>query len=318
MREASDIAAYPVKDGIPVLLTPELLVPGGRNRQVNISDPRYAEAYAEMDYYSRTAESEIRTIAGSNLAQQLRRLLELSDASREAFPKPADRWLDATFELMAQWDAYRFVRPVPGTRVLQIGGRGTQGIRMLLAGAAETWLVTPMLGELAYGRALAGHCGVGHRFGAVAGIAEALPFEDGTFDIVYVQGSLHHTMVDLALRESHRVLRPGGRFAAVEPWRGPLYGFGTRLFGKRDRNVRCEVLTASRIEPHLGTFANANVVHHGAITRYALIALSKLGVRLGRRTTLRITELDDAVASHLPQLRHTGSSVAILATRATA
>src|SRR5574338_619544 len=47
-----------------------------------------------------------------------------------------------------------------------------------------------------------------------------------------------------ALRECARVLAPEGRFAAVEPWRGPLYGIGTALLGKRDRRVRCVVLDA--------------------------------------------------------------------------
>lgn len=315
-RDASDIAAYPVRDGIPVLLLPELLVPDGHTRHVDISDPRYAEAYAEMDYYSRTAESEARTISTSHITRHLKPLVNLSDASRAAFPQPIDRWLDASHELLAQWDAFLFLRPVARTRVLQIGGRGTQAVKMLLAGAAEAWLVSPMLGELAFGIALAAQCGVGERFQAVGAVAEALPFKDGTFDIVYLQGSLHHTMTELALPESHRVLRSGGKFAAVEPWRGPLYGLGTRLLGKRDKNVHCRVLTAARVEPHMAIFSNARIVHHGAVTRYAIIALSKLGVRFGRRTTWRITRLDDAIASRLPRLRRTGSSVAIMGTRA--
>src|SRR5687767_2737665 len=44
--------AYPVVDGIPVLLAPEALVPPSRQRSVDLSDPRYAEAYAEMDFYN--------------------------------------------------------------------------------------------------------------------------------------------------------------------------------------------------------------------------------------------------------------------------
>lgn len=42
--------------------------------------------------------------------------------------------------------------------------------------------------------------------------AEALPFDDGTFDIVYSNGVLHHTLdTARAIDEVHRVLRPGGR-----------------------------------------------------------------------------------------------------------
>ncbi len=53
-----------------------------------------------------------------------------------------------------------------------------------------------------------------------------LPFEDRSRDILIVQGGLHHLegLPDLeqTLTEVARVLRPGGRFVAVEPWRTPF------------------------------------------------------------------------------------------------
>ena len=43
-----------------------------------------------------------------------------------------------------------------------------------------------------------------------------LPFDDGTFDVVYAGGMLHHVRdLDRALSEVRRVLRPGGTFVAV-------------------------------------------------------------------------------------------------------
>lgn len=57
-----------------------------------------------------------------------------------------------------------------------------------------------------------------------------LPFDDASRDVLIVQGGLHHLprlMDDLeaTLDEVHRVLRPGGRFVAVEPWLTPFLRF---------------------------------------------------------------------------------------------
>lgn len=46
--------------------------------------------------------------------------------------------------------------------------------------------------------------------------SEGLPFEDGTFDVVFARAVLHHTRdLDAACREMYRVLRPGGVFLAL-------------------------------------------------------------------------------------------------------
>ena len=54
-----------------------------------------------------------------------------------------------------------------------------------------------------------------------------LPFEDGSKDVVIVQGGLHHLPklpedLDQVLREVHRILKPKGLFVAVEPWLTPF------------------------------------------------------------------------------------------------
>ncbi len=47
---------------------------------------------------------------------------------------------------------------------------------------------------------------------AIQADAEALPFPDGTFDIVYSNGVLHHTeSTDKSIKEVFRILKPGGR-----------------------------------------------------------------------------------------------------------
>jgi ubiquinone/menaquinone biosynthesis C-methylase UbiE/catechol 2,3-dioxygenase-like lactoylglutathione lyase family enzyme len=49
----------------------------------------------------------------------------------------------------------------------------------------------------------------------ILGRAEALPFEDETFDVVVAVGALEYTEIDVSVPELARVLRPGGRAVLV-------------------------------------------------------------------------------------------------------
>lgn len=57
-----------------------------------------------------------------------------------------------------------------------------------------------------------------------------LPFDDNEYDIVIVQGGLHHLPdlpkdLDTALQGVRRILKPGGSFFVIEPWRTPFLTF---------------------------------------------------------------------------------------------
>jgi SAM-dependent methyltransferase len=96
-----------------------------------------------------------------------------------------------------------------GPRILEVGGGlGTDLAQFARAGG----LVTDC--DLA-----TGHLEMARRNFAVRGLpgdfllgdGEVLPFRDGTFDVVYSFGVVHHTPdTEGAIDEFHRVLRPGG------------------------------------------------------------------------------------------------------------
>src|SRR5688572_10774894 len=57
IREDEGVA-YPVVSGIPVLLAPERLTVGSDDT-FDLTEPKYAEAYEEMEFYNDTAESSL-------------------------------------------------------------------------------------------------------------------------------------------------------------------------------------------------------------------------------------------------------------------
>ena len=106
----------------------------------------------------------------------------------------------------------------PGQRVLDIAG-GTGDLTRLLSRRAgpsgQVWLTDINGAMLATGRDRLADEGL--LVPVVQCDAEALPFPDGRFDCVSVAFGLRNmTHKDRALREFHRVLKPGGRLVVLE------------------------------------------------------------------------------------------------------
>ena len=92
------------------------------------------------------------------------------------------------------------------------------------------------------------------------GDCRSLPFATASRDILVVQGGLHHLPripedLEQALSEAARVLRPGGRFIAVEPWLTPFLRFVHAVC-----NAHCARALSAKIE------ALATMIEHEKAT----------------------------------------------------
>src|ERR687883_951599 len=124
-----------------------------------------------------------------------------------------------------------------GLRVLEIGcGLGTDGAQFARAGADYTGVdLTDAAVSLARRnfelQNLAGEVRTAD--------AENLDFPDASFDLVYSHGVLHHTPdTERAVREVHRVLKPGGRAVVM-------------LYHRDSYNYRVNIRVLRRLGAHL-------------------------------------------------------------------
>jgi uncharacterized protein YbaR (Trm112 family) len=314
MVRSDNACAYPIVDGIPILLAPEQITPSDRPR-FDLTNPKYAEAYEEMTHYNQVAKAEAAEIRNSESYHVVEPVLRLAANARGNFPEPKENWVDCVPDCKAQYEAYSYLSPVAGKRIFQLGGKGIHAVKSLLAGAAEAWVLTPMLGEIYCSIALAEEAGVRDRLRCVVGVAEEIPLVDNLFDAIYSGGCVHHMTTEVALPEIARVLKPGGKFACTDPWRAPLYSIGTKILGKREVNVYCRPLTPARVAPLFSSFRTAKKTQYGTLTRYPAIALSKFGINVPFGAMWQLYRVDDALCSCIPGMRGFGSSVALFATK---
>jgi len=107
--------------------------------------------------------------------------------------------------------------PVRGGRVLELGCGAAWTTRQLVGRLGAVAVTATEVDRVQHEKNLAlALAGVTFRYGGAEAIAEA----DASYDCVVMLKSLHHVPIgkmDQALREVHRVLRPGGLFYCSEP-----------------------------------------------------------------------------------------------------
>lgn len=99
------------------------------------------------------------------------------------------------------------------------GGTGDIAIRYAQdGGPATTAVVCDISPEmLSVGQRRIDAAGLSNRITCVEGNAEALPFENASFDAYTIAFGIRNvTHIDRALTEAYRVLKPGGRFLCLE------------------------------------------------------------------------------------------------------
>jgi len=296
---------YPVIDGFPVLIAPELLVEKNKQDQhdsIDLLDPRYAEAYEEMKVYNELCEKMIERAENNDSAdidKIMGNLRPNCSCDKTNFPHPENIWVDAKHDSLSQFEAYRYLNPIQDSVFVQLGGSGSHAVKALLAGASKAILLTPMVGEAKVAMHLAKEYGVEKNFGCVIAIGEELPFKNDIVDLVYSGGCFHHMRLDYAAIELDRVLKTGGKFSGVDPWKTPLHTIGTNLIGKREKSVFCKPITPERLSQLQNVFKEITVIRHGPILRYVFLALEKLGIDPSIETMFRIGRVDDQIGKYL-------------------
>lgn len=142
----------------------------------------------------------------------------MSDEIRRAFAPVAANYLTSPFHGGAVWleEVVELARPEPSQVVLDVAtGTGHAALALAPLVARVTGLdLTPEMLEQA--RRLAESRGIDN-VEWIVGDAHALPFPDSSFDIWMARAAPHH-FDDLggAIREAHRVLRPGGSVVIID------------------------------------------------------------------------------------------------------
>ncbi len=215
----------------------------------------------------------------------------------KVYPPEADfAWLCRKDPLLQGVDA--FLGDLRDKRVLEYGcGLGELTVLLARSGALVT-AVDLSEASIAVARGRVRQAGVDDRVSFVVAAGEALPFEDGSFDVAVGKAVLHHLEPTSGVQELFRVLRPGGRGAFSEPLgTNPVVNFArdhVRYPGKHDRGADIP-LRHSDVDTWLEPFAQSR------IKGVQLLSMIQRGFGLRARFAM-LGRIDTALLHRLPAL----------------
>lgn len=189
--------------------------------------------------------------------------------AHEAGARKQDRFYPALHQLREDFNV-RLDQVARGSDVLELGcGTGTETLRLAATAAPRSITGIDISGvAVAQATEHAQQRGLPARF--IAGDCEAMEVADGSFDVVFGSGILHHLDLSRIALELHRVTRPGATLLFQEPLAtNPLIGLYRRLTPSA-RSADEHPLRGDDLQLLRRWFRRVEVRHYGLMTLAAL------------------------------------------------
>lgn len=216
---------------------------------------------------SLTSSSD-RPVSGPDIKQRERSFHDLRFA-QDAGARQQDRFYPALHQLRHDFHQ-RLARAARDSDVLELGcGTGQESLRLAAAGTPRSVTGIDLSGvavaqadEQARARRLQA------RF--ITADCEATDFADGSFDVIFGSGILHHLDLPRVAQELHRLARPGATLLFQEPLAtNPLIGLYRQLTPSA-RSTDEHPLRANDLDLLRQWFRRVEIRHYGLLTLAAL------------------------------------------------